>query len=115
MIKKNFRSKIFDINKKQLIQYALLAFLGIFIMYSFEVLAIKFISVSVVSFLLYSAGIITIILGCIFLNEKFDFKKFLSIISVFSGVFVMFLFNSKIEGNLMGLMKNLILKEVKAR
>jgi DME family drug/metabolite transporter len=108
MISNKFRSKNFDVNKKQLIQYALLGFLGIFIMYSFEVLAIKYISVSLVSFLLYSSGIITIILGCIFLNEKFELKKVLSIICVFSGVFIIFIYNSKMEGNLIGLVMALI-------
>lgn len=108
LVDKKFRSKIFDVDKKQLIQYALLAFLGIFMMYSFEVLAIKFISVSLVSFLLYSSGIITIILGCIFLIEKFDLKKLLSIIFVFAGIFVMFISNLSIEGNLIGLIMALL-------
>ena len=107
-INKNFRSKICDVNKKQLIKYALLAFLGIFTMYSFEILAIKFIPVSLVSFLLYSSGIITIILGCIFLNEKFNLKKLLSIIFVFAGIFIMFVSNLTVEGNFIGLVMALL-------
>lgn len=107
-INKNFRSRLFNVNMKQLIQYALLAFLGIFIMYSFEILSIKFIPVALVSFLLYSSGIITIILSCIFLNEKLSLKKLLSIIFVFCGIFVMFISNFTVEGNFIGLLMALL-------
>ncbi len=88
--------------------YAILSFLGIFIMYTFEILALKFISVSLVSFLLYSSGIITIVLGCIFLKELFNLEKLVSIIMVFLGVSIMFVSNTKVEGNIYGLIFALI-------
>lgn len=107
-INRNFRNKLFNVNMKQLLQYALLAFLGIFIMYSFEILSIKFIPVALVSFLLYSSGIITIILSCIFLKEKLNLKKFLSIIFVFLGVFIMFISNLTEKGNSVGILMALL-------
>lgn len=106
-INNTFRKELFNVTKKNLCQYAILSFLGIFIMYSFEVLAIKFIPVSLVSFLLYSSGIITIILGCIFLKEKFNIKKILSITFVFIGIFLMFVTNLQISGSILGLLSAL--------
>lgn len=103
LFNREIRKEIFSVNKKDISKYAGLAFLGIFIMYSFEVIALKLINVSLVSFLLYSSGIITIILGCIFLNEKFNINKLLAIILVFLGMSIMFIFNSTVEGNILGL------------
>lgn len=100
---KNIR-KTMKINLKQAIKYALLAFFGISIMYIFETTAVQYIPVSLVSFLLYASGIITIILSCIFLHESLKFEKIISIIMVFAGIGIMFITNLNIEGNLIGIL-----------
>ena len=98
-IRKNMKIKF-----PEAVKFALLAFFGISIMYIFETTAVQYIPVSLVSFLLYAAGIITIILSCIFLHEKMNFDKIISIILVFVGIGIMFITNFNIEGNLIGIL-----------
>lgn len=100
---KKLRQDLFKISLKTVSQYAVLSFLGIFIMYYFEISSMKYIIVPLVSFLLYSSGILTIVLSCIFLKEQFNLKKLISIVLVFMGVALLFLSNVKAESNVMGL------------
>ena len=60
---------------RQVLQRIVLAFFGISVMYLLETTAMSYISVSLVSFLLYAAGILTIILGCLFLKEGIDHHR----------------------------------------
>ena len=92
---------------RQVLQRIVLAFFGISVMYLLETTAMSYISVSLVSFLLYAAGIITIILGCLFLKEGMDVMKALSILIVFGGIAVMFVSNAS-GGNLLGIVLALL-------
>lgn len=98
-IRKNMK-----ISGKEAGKYALLAFFGISIMYIFETTAVQYIPVSLVSFLLYASGIITIILSCIFLHESLKIEKIISIVMVFIGIGIMFFTNLNIEGNFIGIL-----------
>lgn len=100
---KNIR-KSMKIKFPEAVKFALLAFFGINIMYLFETTAVKYIPVSLVSFLLYASGIITIILSCIFLHESLNPGKIISIILVFIGIGIMFITNFNIEGNITGIL-----------
>lgn len=100
---KNIRKSL-KIKFPEAIKFALLAFFGINIMYIFETTAVQYIPVSLVSFLLYAAGIITIILSCIFLHESLNAGKIISILFVFAGIGIMFITNLNIEGNLIGIL-----------
>ena len=91
----------------QLVRRMVLAFFGISVMYLLETTAMAFIPVSLVSFLLYAAGILTIILGCLFLKEGMDVMKALSILIVFGGIGVMFASNAG-GGNLRGIVLALL-------
>lgn len=102
MANANIRRKL-KIKKTEMIQYVILAFFGINIMYIFETTAIQYIPVSLVSFLLYASGILTIILSCIFLKEHMNLEKFLSIVLVLCGIGIMFISNLKISGSLAGI------------
>ncbi len=102
-LNRNIRKDL-SINKKEGICYAVLAFFGISIMYMFETTAIRFIPISLVSFLLYACGIITIVLGCIFLKEKMNVKKFTSICFVTVGIGIMFISNLQFRGNVVGIL-----------
>lgn len=97
-VRKNIR-----IEKCEIIKYVVLAFFGINVMYIFETTAIMYIPVSLVSFLFYSSGILTIILSCIFLKERMDFFKFISILIVFIGIGIMFISNITVSGSLIGI------------
>ncbi len=101
-LNKNIRAKM-KIEKRDLIKYAVLAFFGINVMYIFETTAIQYIPVSLVSFLLYASGIITIVLSCIFLKERMTVAKVIAIIAVFTGIGIMFISNMHIEGSLIGI------------
>lgn len=96
--------KSLRLNKRESLRYVILAFFGISIMYIFETSAIQLIPISLVSFLLYASGILTIILGCIFLNEKMNVAKFCSIVLVLIGIGVMFVSSLKFDGDLMGIL-----------
>lgn len=102
MINTNIRREI-KLSKKELFQYAVLSFFGINIMYMFETTAIQFIPISLVSFLLYASGIITIVLSCVFLKEKMKLIKLCSIILVLVGIAIMFISNMEFSGNLVGI------------
>ena len=104
---KNIR-KTLKIGKIEIIKYAVLAFFGINVMYLFETTAVQYIPVSLVSFLLYASGIITIILSCIFLNEHLSISKFIAIIAVFLGMGIMFISNINLNGNILGIIYAII-------
>lgn len=95
--------KTLKIRRKEMVRYAVLAFFGINIMYLFETAAIQYIPVSLVSFLLYASGILTIILSFIFLKEPMSASKVISIIIVFMGIGIMFISNMEIGGSLIGI------------
>lgn len=84
--------------------YACLAFLGICVMYTCETTAVNYISVSLVSFLLYASGILTVVLGFLFLKERVNGIKILSIIMVLAGMGIMFFSNMKFENNMIGIL-----------
>lgn len=88
----------------KILKYALLSLFGIYIMYLFETSAVKLIPISLVSFLLYASGILTILLSCALLNEKITLKKLISIVIVLIGIVVMFISNLKFNGNIIGLL-----------
>ena len=92
----------------QVLKYVVLAFFGINIMYIFETTAIQYIPVSLVSFLLYASGILTIILSCIFLKEQMSIAKLIAIIVVFMGIGIMFISNLNISGSLIGIIYAII-------
>lgn len=94
---------IMKVGKSELIRYAILAFVGIHIMYLFETTAVQHIPVSLVSFLLYASGIVTIILSCIFLKEQMTGAKIVSVVTVFSGIVIMFFSNVSADGNVKGI------------
>lgn len=100
---KNIRKNM-KINFHEAFKFAMLAFFGISIMYIFETTAVRYIPVSLVSFLLYASGIITIILSCIFLQESLKVEKIISILLVFVGIGIMFITNFNIEGNIIGIL-----------
>ena len=90
--------------RTELLRYAILAFMGINIMYLFETTAIQYIPVSLVSFLLYASGILTIILSCLFLREQMNMAKLIAIVLVVAGIGIMFVSNMKFDGNLIGIL-----------
>lgn len=94
----------FRCSRKEFKVYGILAFFGTLVMYVCETTAVKFISVGLVSFLLYASGILTIILGCIFLKEEFNAAKLCSVILVFLGVVIMFVGNLRTAANVTGIM-----------
>lgn len=102
MLNVNVRRTL-KIGRLEVLKYAILAFFGINIMYIFETTAIQYIPVSLVSFLLYASGILTIILSCIFLKEQMSITKLIAIIVVFMGIGIMFISNLDINGSLAGI------------
>lgn len=66
-------------------QIAILSFFGIFILYYFETKAFSLAPVGIVAFLVYSAGILTIILGYFLLDEEITTRKILCVFLVISG------------------------------
>lgn len=103
----NVRKKL-KIGKRYVFRYILLAFFGIYILYIFETTAIQYIPVSLVSFLFYASGILTIILSCIFLKEQMNAAKIIAIIIVFIGIGIMFISNLKTSGSLTGILYAII-------
>ena len=102
LAKTDIRSRL-KLKKGEIFKYVVLAFFGINIMYIFETTAVQYIPVSLVSFLLYASGIITIVLSCIFLKERIDFSKIVAIIAVFIGIGIMFISNIDAGGNVIGI------------
>lgn len=107
MLNVSIRRKL-KIGRLQVLKYVVLAFFGINIMYIFETTAIQYIPVSLVSFLLYASGILTIILSCIFLKEQMSIAKLIAIIVVFMGIGIMFISNLNISGSLIGIIYAII-------
>lgn len=107
MLNVSVRRKL-KIGGLQVLKYVVLAFFGINIMYIFETTAIQYIPVSLVSFLLYASGILTIILSCIFLKEQMSIAKLIAIIVVFMGIGIMFISNLNISGSLIGIIYAII-------
>ena len=88
--------------KSQLIGIALASFFGIFTLYTFEILAISYSTISLVSFLIYSCGIFTLILGVFILNEKITLLKGVSTFFVIIGLSIMIIIESEIELSFLG-------------
>ncbi|MBD5549289.1 MAG: DMT family transporter [Lachnospiraceae bacterium] len=107
MLNVSIRKKL-KLGKLEVLKYAILAFFGINIMYIFETTAIQYIPVSLVSFLLYASGILTIILSCIFLKEHMSIAKIIAIIVVFIGIGIMFISNLNMSGSLVGIVYAII-------
>lgn len=84
-------------------QIALLSFLGIFCLYFFETWAFNEASIPLVSFLIYAAGIVTLLLSVIFLNEKITPFKLLALIFILLGVALLYLFEGNISGSHLGI------------
>ncbi len=97
------RQDLFYVSKEEILKYIVLAFFGINIMYICETSAIMYIDVSLVSFLLYASGIWTIILSCIFLQERLNKYKIIAILCVLIGIGIIFAVNSSFNGNLLGM------------
>ena len=91
------------VNKKEILRYIILAFFGLNVMYLGETMAISYINISLVSFLLYSSGILTIILSFIYFKEQITIIKICCIISVFLGISIIFMNNIVFNGNIIGL------------
>ena len=94
---------IFSLTKLGFLRYMVLSFCGINIMYFCETMAVSYIAVSLVSFLLYASGIFTIILSCLFLHEKMSIMKFIATLAVFVGIIVIFISNLSFTTNLLGI------------
>lgn len=77
---------------------ALTSFFGIFVLYYFEMWALKITTIPVVSFLLYASGIVGIIIGVLWLKESLSIYKIMTIVFIFSGIFL--IFYNIIDGNL---------------
>lgn len=91
------------VNKKEILRYIILAFFGLNVMYLGETMAISYINIALVSFLLYSSGILTIILSFIYFKEQITIIKICCIISVFLGISIIFMNNIVFNGNIIGL------------
>ncbi len=84
LISQTMRKQIlaFAQNKMQMF---ILSFLGIFMLFFFETKAFSIAPVGVVAFLVYSAGIVTIILSYFLLHEKITKKTILSVLLICIG------------------------------
>lgn len=91
------------INKKEILRYAILAFFGLKVMYLGETMAISYINISLVSFLLYASGVLTIILSFIYFKEQITIIKICCIILIFLGISIIFMNNMAFNGNVIGL------------
>jgi len=69
---------------------AVLSLFGVFILYYFETLAFSLAPIPLVAFLTYASGAFTVILGVTVLREPLTRAKILSLVLVFSGVYLMF-------------------------
>lgn len=82
---------------------ALLAFLGIFCLYSFETWAFSEAAIPLVSFLTYAAGIVTLLLSVWFLQEKMTLSKTLALLAIAVGISLLFLFEGNVSGSYLGI------------
>ena len=73
-LNRNCRNQVYELYKKKH-QMAFLSFWGIFILCFFQIKAFSIASLSLVSFMFYAAGIITIGLGYFILNEEVSVNK----------------------------------------
>lgn len=89
-------------------QLAILAFLGIFCLYFFETWAFAKASIPLVSFLIYAAGAVTIMLSAIFLKERISFLKIMSFALLVIGIILICLSEGRLEGSILGIILALI-------
>lgn len=82
---------------------ALLAFLGIFALYFFETWAFSEASIPLVSFLTYAAGVFTILLSVLVLNEKMTWYKATAFALILVGICLLFLFEANVSGSYFGI------------
>ncbi|PHM74445.1 DMT family transporter [Xenorhabdus kozodoii] len=101
------RRTFFALRHKSL-QFAILAFFGIFCLYFFETWAFKEASVPLVSFLTYAAGGITLLLSSLFLGEKMGINKCLSFVLILVGVYCLFNFAEQIDSSPIGIVLALL-------
>jgi DME family drug/metabolite transporter len=83
--------------KKDALKIFTTSFFGVFVLYYFEIWALKYADVPVVSFLLYASGIIGMILSVIWLKESINKYKVISAVFVVFGVFMIFSTLSKVS------------------
>ncbi|WP_237385705.1 DMT family transporter [Xenorhabdus sp. Sc-CR9] len=107
LIKPSERRTFFALRHKSL-QFAILAFFGIFCLYFFETWAFKEAPVPLVSFLVYAAGGITLILSSLFLGEKIGLNKCLSFVFIIIGVYCLFNFAEQTSSSYLGIMLALL-------
>ncbi|WGK68575.1 DMT family transporter [Candidatus Haliotispira prima] len=93
-----YRKKLFLLRQK-FWHFSLQALLGIFGLYFFETWAFSKISIPLVSFLTYSASIITLVLSVVFLKEKFKIHTVLSFLLIIAGIYLMFYSEIGVSGN----------------
>lgn len=89
LVNKNLRRQVSELSKRKS-KIAILAFFGIFLLYFFETKAFSLAPIATVTFVIYSAGILTLILGYFLLHEQITFKKALSITIVIFGASLIF-------------------------
>ncbi|WP_319939498.1 DMT family transporter [Xenorhabdus littoralis] len=106
-MKPSERRTVFALRHKSL-QFAILAFFGIFCLYFFETWAFKEAPIPLVSFLVYAAGGITIILSSLFLGEKIGINKCLSFVLIIIGVYCLFNFADQTSGSYTGIVLALL-------
>ncbi|PHM38984.1 membrane protein [Xenorhabdus mauleonii] len=107
MVKPSERKTVFALRHKSL-QFAILAFFGIFCLYFFETWAFKEAPIPLVSFLVYASGGITLILSSLFLGEKMGVNKCLSFGLIIIGVYCLFNFAGQTSGNYTGIVLALL-------
>lgn len=100
LLNKNIRGQVASLLQKRT-EIALLSFFGIFLLYYFETKAFSIAPVGIVAFLVYSTGILTIILGYFLLKEKIT-----CILLVMSGAAL--IFNNFTAASLEGIIYALI-------
>ncbi|KMJ44825.1 membrane protein [Xenorhabdus khoisanae] len=107
LTKPSERRIFFSLRHKSL-QFAILAFFGIFCLYFFETWAFKEAPVPLVSFLTYAAGGVTLILSSLFLGEKIGINKCLSFVLIIAGVYCLFNFAEQTSGSYIGILLALL-------
>jgi drug/metabolite transporter (DMT)-like permease len=86
LIRKSFRKDVFSLWQRRS-QLLTLSFFGVLVLYLFETLAFSKIPIPVTSFLVFGSGIISIILGIVFLSESLNFSKILATVLIFGGIY----------------------------
>lgn len=82
--------------------FAILGFLGIFCLYFFETWAFAEASIPLVSFLVYAAGGVTILLSALVLGERMTTGKTVAFIFIISGVVFISLSEGRVSGSFLG-------------